>query len=105
MPYAFAGIARGRSARPRSGWPLRTRAGARPSSDPFLIKAARFPACKTLEEFDFTFQRSVKRQVVEHLGQLDFLHAKCQGDLETELRRLGFIPLIVVDEVTPRPPS
>jgi DNA replication protein DnaC len=110
------------------------------------IKAARFPARKTLEEFDFTFQRSVKKQVVEHLGQLDFLHAKdnvvllgppgtgkthvaiaisiraClagqrvqfhtatqwvarlaehkrQGTLETELRRLGFIPLIVVDEV------
>ena len=110
------------------------------------IKAARFPARKTLEEFDFTFQRSVKKQVVEHLGQLDFLHAKdnvvllgppgtgkthlaiavsiraClagqrvqfatatewvarlaehkrQGTLEGELRRLGFIPLIVVDEV------
>jgi DNA replication protein DnaC len=40
------------------------------------IKAARFPARKTLEEFDFTFQRSVKKHVVEHLGQLDFLHAK-----------------------------
>lgn len=40
------------------------------------IKAARFPARKTLEEFDFTFQRSVKRQVIEHLGQLDFLHGK-----------------------------
>ena len=40
------------------------------------IKTARFPARKTLEEFDFTFQRSVKKQVVEHLGQLDFLHAK-----------------------------
>ena len=40
------------------------------------IKAARFPARKTLEEFDFSFQRSVKRQVVEHLGQLDFLHAR-----------------------------
>jgi DNA replication protein DnaC len=40
------------------------------------IKTARFPARKTLEEFDFTFQRSVKRQVVEHLGQLDFLHAR-----------------------------
>jgi DNA replication protein DnaC len=38
------------------------------------IKAARFPARKTLEEFDFTFQRSVKKQIVEHLGQLDFLH-------------------------------
>jgi DNA replication protein DnaC len=110
------------------------------------IKAARFPARKTLEEFDFSFQRSVKRQVVEHLGQLDFLHArenvvllgppgtgkshlaiaisiraclagqrvafaaatewvarlgdaKRQGNLEPELRRLGFVPLIVVDEV------
>jgi DNA replication protein DnaC len=110
------------------------------------IKAARFPARKTLEEFDFTFQRSVKRQVVEHLGQLDFLHAKenvvllgppgtgkthlaiavgiraClagqrvafatatewvarladakrQGALEAELRRLSFVPLLVVDEV------
>ena len=110
------------------------------------IKAARFPSRKTLEEFDFTFQRSVKKQVIEHLGQLDFLHgkenvvllgppgtgkshlaiaisvraclagqrvafatatewvgrlgdAKRQGTLEAELRRLSFIPLIVVDEV------
>jgi DNA replication protein DnaC len=110
------------------------------------IKAARFPARKTLEEFDFTFQRSVKKQVIEHLGQLDFLHArenvvmlgppgtgkthlaiaigiraclagqrvafgsatewvaklgeaKRQGGLETELRRLSFVPVIVVDEV------
>ena len=40
------------------------------------IKAARFPARQTLEEFDFTFQRSVKKTIVEHLGQLDFLHAR-----------------------------
>jgi len=32
------------------------------------------PARKTLEAFDFTFQRSVKKTVIEHLGQLDFLH-------------------------------
>jgi DNA replication protein DnaC len=107
------------------------------------IKTARFPARKTLDEFDFTFQRSVKKTVIEHLGQLDFLHAKenvillgrpaparpesprpwdprvsgrsrvqfatatqwvarlgeakRQGPLEAELRRLSFIPLIVVD--------
>src|SRR5205814_10412839 len=107
------------------------------------IKAARFPARKTLEEFDFTFQRSVKKTVVEHLGQLDFLHArenvillgppgtgkthlaialsvraclagqrvqfatatqwvarlseaKRQGTLEAELKRLSFVPLLVV---------
>jgi DNA replication protein DnaC len=40
------------------------------------LRASRFPAHKTLEEFDFTFQRSVKKQVIEHLGQLDFLHAR-----------------------------
>ncbi|MBA3584487.1 MAG: ATP-binding protein, partial [Gemmatimonadetes bacterium] len=110
------------------------------------IKAARFRARKTLEEFDFSFQRSVKRQIVEHLGQLDFLHsrenvvmlgppgtgkthlaiaigiraclagqrvafatatewvallgeAKRQGNFESELARLGRIPLLIVDEV------
>ena len=110
------------------------------------IKAARFPARKTLEEFDFAFQRSVKKTVIEHLGQLDFLHARenvvllgppgtgkthlgvalgiraClagqrvqfatatewvarlgeagrAGRLEDELRRLGRVALIVVDEV------
>ena len=40
------------------------------------IRQARFPARKTLEELDFTFQRSVKKQVIEHLGQLDFLHER-----------------------------
>jgi DNA replication protein DnaC len=40
------------------------------------IKAARFPARKTLEEFHFTFQHSIKKQVIEYLGQLDFLHAR-----------------------------
>ena len=40
------------------------------------IKAAKFPARKSLEEFDFTFQRSIKKTVIEHLGQLDFLHGR-----------------------------
>jgi DNA replication protein DnaC len=40
------------------------------------IRAARFPARKTLEEFDFTFQRSVKKTLILHLGQLDFLTAR-----------------------------
>jgi DNA replication protein DnaC len=37
------------------------------------IKTARFPARKTLEDFDFAFQRSLKRDVVAHLGTLDFV--------------------------------
>jgi DNA replication protein DnaC len=40
------------------------------------IKAARFPARKTLEEFDFAFQTSLRRDIVLHLGQLDFLAGK-----------------------------
>jgi DNA replication protein DnaC len=40
------------------------------------IKQARFPARKTLEQFDFSFQRSVQKTLVLHLGQLDFLTAK-----------------------------
>jgi len=37
------------------------------------IKQARFPARKTLEELDFAFQTSIRRDAVLHLGQLDFL--------------------------------
>src|SRR5437764_14187056 len=56
---------------------LSTEVSSRESSGGRLrIRAARFPAHKTLEEFDFTFQRSGKQQAIEHLGQLDFLHAK-----------------------------
>src|SRR5436190_2667517 len=40
------------------------------------IKQARFPARKTLEEFDFSFQHSIRRDAVLHLGQLDFLAGK-----------------------------
>lgn len=37
------------------------------------VRAARFPQVKTLDDFDFSFQRSVKRQTMAHLAQLDFL--------------------------------
>lgn len=40
------------------------------------VKAARFPQVKTLDDFDFSFQRSVKRQTMAHLAQLDFLAEK-----------------------------
>jgi len=40
------------------------------------IRAARFPARKTLEEFDFDHQRSLRREVIAHLGALDFIAAR-----------------------------
>jgi len=80
------------------------------------IKRARFPARKTLEEFDFTFQpgkshlaialgvraclagqRVAFATATEWVAKLG--EAKRQGGLEAELRRLSFVPLIVVDEV------
>ena len=40
------------------------------------IRAARFPARKSLEEFDFDHARALKREVIAHLGTLDFVTAK-----------------------------
>ena len=40
------------------------------------IRAARFPARKSLEEFDFDHSRSIKRDTIMHLGTLDFVTAK-----------------------------
>ena len=37
------------------------------------IRAARFPARKSLEEFDFDHARGLKREVIAHLGTLDFV--------------------------------
>lgn len=40
------------------------------------IRAARFPGRKSLEEFDFEHARGLKRDVIAHLGTLDFVTAK-----------------------------
>jgi DNA replication protein DnaC len=40
------------------------------------IRHARFPARKSLEEFDFDHARGLKRDLVAHLGTLDFVVAK-----------------------------
>ncbi|MFI1184563.1 IS21-like element helper ATPase IstB [Streptomyces sp. NPDC020799] len=40
------------------------------------IRAARFPARKSLEDFDFDHQRSLKRETIAHLGTLDFIAGK-----------------------------
>jgi DNA replication protein DnaC len=40
------------------------------------IRVARFPARKSLEEFDFDHARSLKRDTIAHLGTLDFVTAR-----------------------------
>jgi DNA replication protein DnaC len=40
------------------------------------IRAARFPARKSLEEFDFDHARGLNRDTLAHLGTLDFVAAK-----------------------------
>src|SRR5215467_227507 len=40
------------------------------------IRAARFPARKSLEEFDYDHARGLKRDLIAHLGTLDFVAAK-----------------------------
>jgi DNA replication protein DnaC len=40
------------------------------------IRAARFPARKSLEEFDYEHARGLKRDLVAHLGTLDFVTAR-----------------------------
>jgi DNA replication protein DnaC len=40
------------------------------------IRQARFPARKSLEEFDFDHARALKRETIAHLGTLDFVLAK-----------------------------
>jgi DNA replication protein DnaC len=40
------------------------------------IRTARFPARKSLEEFDFDHARGLKRDLLAHLGTLDFVTAR-----------------------------
>ena len=40
------------------------------------IRAARFPSRKSLEEFDFDYARGLKRDLISHLGTLDFVTGK-----------------------------
>jgi DNA replication protein DnaC len=40
------------------------------------IRAARFSARKSLEEFDFEHARGLKRDTIAHLGTLDFITAR-----------------------------
>jgi DNA replication protein DnaC len=40
------------------------------------IRAARFPARKSLEEFNFDHARGLKRELISHLGTLDFVTAR-----------------------------
>jgi len=92
------------------------------------IRAARFPARKSLEEFDFDHARGLKRDTIAHLGTgkthlaIGLAMRACQaghrvlfstaaewvarladahhaGRIHAELTRLGRYPLIVIDEV------
>ena len=40
------------------------------------IRTARFPARKSLEDFDYEHARGLKRELIAHLGTLDFVTAK-----------------------------
>src|SRR5207253_1960411 len=40
------------------------------------IRAARFPARKALEDFDYDYARGLRREVIAHLGTLDFVTAR-----------------------------
>ena len=40
------------------------------------MRSSRLPAVKTFEEFDFSFQPSIKREQIESLAELGFLERK-----------------------------
>jgi DNA replication protein DnaC len=52
------------------------------------IRAARFPARKALEDFDFDHQRSLKREQINHLGTLEGAR-RLQMDLYRRVAQSG----------------
>ena len=63
----------------RSSWPPACNARSPPAKShggEGRIRAARFPARKSLEDFDFDHARGLKRDLIAHLGTLDFVAAK-----------------------------
>ena len=40
------------------------------------MRSSRLPAIKTLEDFDFSFQPSIKREQIDSLHELGFLERK-----------------------------
>jgi DNA replication protein DnaC len=62
----------------RSSWPpaCSSRCPRESHGGEGRIRAARFPARKSLEEFDFDHARGLKRDVIAHLGTLDFIAGK-----------------------------
>src|SRR3712207_9101011 len=50
------------------------------------VRAARFPARKSLEEFDFDHARGLKRDLIAHLGTLDFRSEERRGGKEGRSR-------------------
>ena len=58
------------------------------------IEKASFPYVETLRDFDFSFQPSIPRGVVE-----DLAHAAGKGQLERRLRFYAHLSLLIVDEV------
>jgi DNA replication protein DnaC len=74
LPARRAGPRGGLGPRDVSGGGAGRRGRARDShGGSARVKAAHFPAVKTIDDFNFRVQTSVRREVIAHLAQLDFL--------------------------------
>jgi DNA replication protein DnaC len=70
---------------------LSTELSSRESSGGRLrIRAARFPAHKTLEEFDFTFQRSVRKQTATSAPSTAPRTSSCRRQLRARKQQVGW---------------